>query len=57
MANLIYENRSFLNRSRIESDGDLLIFTRKNISGENRVEVKITDIQKIRADKKMMSRT
>ena len=55
MPSLIYENRSFLNNSKIESDGENLVFTRKNISGETLKEVKLSHIKKIRAEKDMVS--
>ncbi|HPZ08519.1 MAG TPA: GspE/PulE family protein [Candidatus Eremiobacteraeota bacterium] len=55
MNSLIYENRTFLNLSRIEKDGDYLIFTRKNVSGEKREKLKLKDILKISANKKIFS--
>lgn len=55
MKSLIYENRSFLKSARIESDGENLVFTRRNISGENRVKIKIAQIRKISARKNMLS--
>jgi len=57
MNSLIYDNRSFLKSARIESDGKNLVFTRRNISGENRVEVQIARIKKIDAEKNILSYT
>jgi type II secretory ATPase GspE/PulE/Tfp pilus assembly ATPase PilB-like protein len=55
MATLIYENRSFLNMEKIEKDGENLIFTRKNVSGENKREINMSHITKISASKKIFS--
>ncbi len=55
MKNTIYEYRSLMNSAIIESDGDKLHFTRRNISGENKSNVAISDILKIRIEKNMLS--
>ncbi|MCE1247818.1 MAG: GspE/PulE family protein [Firmicutes bacterium] len=55
MPTLIYESKNFLNGIRIENDGDSLVFTRKNISGETKSSVKLSQVRKISVEKSMLS--
>lgn len=55
MTRQIYENDSLIQKIKIETDGEHLIFHRRNISGGSKVQIKLSDIEKISANKNLFS--